>query len=78
MNNDRRWLDLLEAEIARRRTAALEAAGGDLRKQLQAVLDQTRARMLATPGAGPPIVELDPAEVERDLAAWFKEHGCAH
>ena len=67
------WLEMLNTEIARRRAAKLEAAGGDARKRLYRELDLMHERIRAAPG----YVEQDPAtraEQLRELDRWFAEH----
>ena len=76
MSEDRRtrWITLLEAEIARRHAETLEAAGGDPRQQLLAVLEQMGQRLRAAPDWVEPTPD-EQAQSARALDVWFREHG---
>jgi hypothetical protein len=76
MSKDRRtrWIALLEAEIARRHSETLEAAGGDPREQLLAVLEQMGQRMRAARDWIEPTPD-EQAQSARALDVWFGEHG---
>ena len=67
------WLADLDAEIERRRATALEAAGGDPREQLLAVLEQMGQRMRAAPDWVEPTPD-EQAQSARALDVWFREH----
>lgn len=67
------WLEMLNTEIARRRAAKLEAAGGDARERLYRELDLMHERIRAAPGYVEPTAA-EKAKALRDLDQWFAEH----
>jgi len=68
------WLAEIDAEIERRRAAALEAAGGDPREPLLAVLEQMGQRLRAAPDWVEPTPD-EQAQSACALDVWFREHG---
>ena len=76
MSEDRRtrWITLLEAEIARRHAETLEAAGGDPREQLLAVLEQMGQRMRAARDWIEPSAD-EKVQLSRQVDKWFAENG---
>jgi hypothetical protein len=71
------WLEMLKAEIGRRRAARLEAAG-DGRERLYAELDEMAARVRAVPNYVDPGTEqkaLDLQELDRFFAEHYPRRG---
>jgi hypothetical protein len=62
------WIEMVKAEIARRKAAKLEAVGGDARERLYREFDLMHERMRAAPGYVEPSPEqkaLDLQELDR-------------
>ena len=68
------WQTGVKAEIERRQAAALEAAGGDPRKQLLAVLEQMGQRMRAVRNWIEPSAD-QKVQLSRQVDKWFAENG---
>ena len=67
------WLEMLNTEIARRRAAKLEAAGGDARERLYRELDLMHERRKMAPGYVEPDAATRAAQI-LDLDEFFRTH----